>query len=68
MARCDSRCSFCLFGTRGESGVTATVIWSDGQQIIGWGGNDSALTESAAILHLKTDVVPAGNENLLQVS
>lgn len=49
---------FCLFGTRDDGGVTATVIWPDGQQIIDWGGNDSPLAESTSILHLKTDVVP----------
>lgn len=53
---------FCLFGTKNDSGVTATVIWPDGQQIIDWCGNDSALADSTSIVHLKTDVVPTESD------
>lgn len=53
---------FCLFGSKDDSGATATVIWPDGQQIIDWGGNDSALADSTSIVHLKTDVVPTEND------
>lgn len=48
---------FCLFGTKDRTGVTATVIWPAGQQIIDWGGNASALAESTSIVHLKADMV-----------
>ena len=53
---------FCVFGTKDDGNVTATVIWPDGQQIIDWGGNDSALADSTSIVHLKTDVVPTEND------
>lgn len=53
---------FCLFGSRDDGSVTATVIWPDGQQIVDWGGNGSALADSTSILNLKTDVVATEND------
>lgn len=55
---------FCLFGSKDDTGDTATIIWPDGQEIIDWGGNDAALTESTSVVHLKTDVVPTENDLL----
>ena len=42
--------------------IRSRLIWPDGQQIIDWGGNDSALADSTSIVHLKTDVVPTEDD------